>query len=130
MFSTRIRVAFSVLVMRTVSASAFAFSASALALRTVAFMVATATMSPTRPVPRRMFRISLKFIANERKRMLAFAYRVTHELRLASDIAVFGLIGCYWYMPIDLSHICTSKLGQALAATSLWPMMRTSGKRR
>ncbi len=106
MFSTSIRVAFSVLVMRTVSASAFAFSASALALRTVAFMVATATTSPIRPVPRRMLRISLK------------------------DIAVTGLFGCYWFIPIDLSHFCTSKLGQALAATSLWPMMRTSGKRR
>lgn len=30
-----------------------------------------------------------------------------------------------WLMPIDLSHFCTSKLGQDLAATSLWPMMRT-----
>lgn len=106
MFSTRIRVAFSVLVICTVSASAFAFSASALALRTVALMVATATISATTPPPRSMLRISLK------------------------DIAVIGLIGCYWVMPIDSSHFCTSKLGHAFAATSLWPMMRTPGKRR
>lgn len=95
MFCTRIRVAFSVLVMCTVSASAFAFSASALALRTVALMVATASMRATTPPPRSMLRISLK------------------------DIAVIGFIGCYCLMPMDLSHFLTSKLGQAFAATSL-----------
>lgn len=30
---------------------------------------------------------------------------------------------------IDLSHFWTSKLGQALAATSLWPMIQTPGNR-
>ena len=80
MFSTRIRVAFSVLVMRTVSASAFALSASAWALRTVAFMVATATTRATRPPPSSILRISLK------------------------DIVMVGLFSCYRFMPIDLSH--------------------------
>lgn len=63
MFSTSIRVAFSVLVMCTVSASALAFSASALAFRTVAFMVTTAATRPMAPPPRSMLRISLKDIA-------------------------------------------------------------------
>lgn len=62
MFSIKIRVAFSVLVIRTASASARAFSASALALRTVAFMVAIFTKRAMTPPPRSMFRISLKDI--------------------------------------------------------------------
>ena len=69
MFSIKIRVAFSVLVIRTASASARAFSASArafsasaLALRTVAFMVAIFTKRAMTLPPRSMFRASLKDI--------------------------------------------------------------------
>ena len=34
---------------------------------------------------------------------------------------------CYCIIPIPLSHACTSKHGHAFAATSLWPMIFTSG---
>ncbi len=63
MFSTNIRVAFSVFVILTLSASAFARSASAFAFFTVAFRVITPASSATKPPPRNMFSISLPFIA-------------------------------------------------------------------
>ncbi len=118
MFSTKIRVAFSVLVIRTVSASAFALSASALAFRTVALSVMTPTTRARKPPPRNMFRISLNVIA----------------------IRIIG----YWLMPMDFSQAETSKLGQAFIHSygsimplplrsgerSRWPIILTPGNRR
>lgn len=36
----------------------------------------------------------------------------------------------YWLMPMERSHAGTLKLGQAFAATWLWPMIFTSGNLR
>nr|DAK55828.1 MAG TPA: hypothetical protein [Caudoviricetes sp.] len=62
MFSTNIRVACSVLSMRTVSASASAFIDSAFAFLMVARSVLIATRVATKPPPRRTFRTSLIFM--------------------------------------------------------------------
>ncbi|AFJ08379.1 hypothetical protein PIN17_A0881 [Prevotella intermedia 17] len=62
MFSISTRVAFSVLSIRTVSASASAFSASAFAFRTVDFIVMTAITVATRPPPSTRFINSLSSI--------------------------------------------------------------------
>lgn len=35
----------------------------------------------------------------------------------------------YWLMPMERSHLGTSNEGQSFAATWLWPMIFTSGKR-
>lgn len=89
MFSTKIRVACSVFVIFTVSASASAFSASARAFFKALRMVTMEISAPTRLPPRTTLRISL------------------------SSISVYF----YWLMPISFSHLGTSKLGQALFAT-------------
>ena len=62
MFSMSTRVAFSVLSIRTVSASAIAFSASAFAFLTVDRNVMMATIVATRPPPSTRLIISLSSI--------------------------------------------------------------------
>ena len=59
MFSTKMRVACSVFVIFTVSASATAFSASARAFFNALRMVTMLTMAPKRLPPRTRFKISL-----------------------------------------------------------------------
>jgi len=90
MFCINIRVACSVFVIFTVSASAKAFSASARAFFKALRMVTMEIMAPTRLPPRTTLRISL------------------------SSISVYLF---YWLIPISFSHFGTSKLGQALFAT-------------
>ena len=81
----------SVLSIRTVSASAFAFSASAFAFLTVGPNVRRAVRAARRPPPNIQFKSTL--------------------------VSMITFYDCL--IPIETSHFCTSKLGQAFAASSL-----------
>lgn len=92
MFSISTRVAFSVLSIRTVSASAVAFSASAFAFLTVDFNVMMAAIVATRPPP---------------------STRLTIPLSSIPFYIYYGRL-----IPISRNHFCTSKEGQALPGFS------------
>ena len=101
MFSTKIRVAFSVLVIRTLSASARARSASALALRTVARIVASATTTAISPPPNSMFSISLSVIALARFYiLLSLFYAYLFQPRLYVEAGTG--FGCHFVVSDDL----------------------------
>lgn len=51
----------------------------------------------------------------------------THCRILIKNSCSIVLTNHYWLIPMERSHAGTLKLGQALAATWLWPMIFTSG---
>lgn len=101
------RVAFSVLVILTESASASAFFASARTLRSSLRMLSRLMSVATRPVPKTKLSIVLKSILSI---VLQSMFR-------------------YYFIPISFSHAGTLKHGHSLAASWLCPTILTEGKR-
>lgn len=59
------------------------------------------------------------------------AATIAMSARITSVVSIrLWFLYAAWSMPMLCSHFCTSKLGHAFAATSLWPMILTFGWRR